>query len=416
MTTPLIWLVAIRHLLARKRQSVVSLLGIVLGVGFFLAISSLMQGSEADFIRRLVDNTPHISISDEYRNPHRQPAEIHFPSGALELRSIKPETETRGIRGYTDILAYLGSLRGLRSSPALTGQALVSFAGKDVGISLNGIVPAEMNSVSTLHTYMTSGSIDALTSNPDGIIIGSELARVMSLRMGENLNVAATTGQIHTFKIVGIFHTGRANYDQSQAFVVLKRVQSLLKRPNRVNGIVVKLDDAYTARDIAARIEARIGYKSVSWQEASEDIMSTLMIRNIIMYAVVSAVLVVAAFGIYNIISTVVMEKQRDIAILKSIGFHARDIEWIFVVQGLILGLAGCAIGLPLGMAMMASFGEFELKVPGSSDPVYIPMDWSWYQFVIAGAFAILAALLAALLPARKAAHVHPVDILRGGA
>jgi len=413
---PLIWSVAVRHLLARRRQSLVSLLGIVLGVGFFLAISSLMQGSEADFIHRLVDNTPHISISDEYRNPHQQPAEVRFPAGALEVRSVKPETETRGIRGYTDILAYLASIRGLRASPALTGQALVSFAGKDVGIALNGIIPAQMNSVSTLHSYMTAGSIDALTANADGIIVGSELARVMSLRMGENLNVAATTGQIHTFKIVGIFHTGRANYDEGQAFVVLKRVQSLLQRPNRINGIVVKLDDAYAARDVAARIEARIGYKSMSWQEASEDIMSTLMIRNIIMYSVVSAVLVVAAFGIYNIISTVVMEKQRDIAILKSIGFHARDIEWIFVVQGLVLGLAGCAVGLPLGMVMMASFMGLEFKVPGSSDPVHIPMDWSWYQFAIAGAFALGAAVLAALLPARKAARVHPVDILRGGA
>jgi lipoprotein-releasing system permease protein len=412
----LLWSVAIRHLLARKRQSLVSLLGIVLGVGFFLAISSLMQGSEADFIRRLVDNTPHISISDEYRNPHRQPAEIRYPQGALDIRSVKPETETRGIRGYADILAYLGSVQGLRASPALTGQALVSFAGKDVGIALNGINPAEIDSVSTLHTYMTSGSIDALTTNPDGIIIGSELARVMSLRMGENLNVAATTGQIHTFKIVGIFHTGRANYDEGQAFVVLKRVQSLLGRPNRINSIIVKLDDAYSARDVAARIEAHIGYKSLSWQEASEDIMSTLMIRNIIMYSVVSAVLVVAAFGIYNIISTVVMEKQRDIAILKSVGFHARDIEWIFVVQGVLLGLAGCAAGLPLGMIMMVSFMGLEFKTPGSSDPIHIPMDWSWYQFAIAGAFALGAALAAALLPARKAARVHPVDILRGGA
>ncbi|MGZ6008737.1 MAG: ABC transporter permease, partial [Rhizomicrobium sp.] len=174
-------------------------------------------------------------------------------------------------------------------------------------------------------------------------------------------------------------------------------------------------NDAYQARTVAAQIESHIGYKAVSWQEASEDIMSTLMIRNIIMYSVVSAVLVVAAFGIYNIISTVVMEKQRDIAILKSMGFHARDIEWIFVTQGCLLGLAGCAIGLPLGMAMMGGFMGLSFKVPGSSDPISIPMDWSWYQFVIAGSFAFAAATLAALLPARKAAYVQPVDILRGG-
>jgi lipoprotein-releasing system permease protein len=129
---------------------------------------------------------------------------------------------------------------------------------------------------------------------------------------------------------------------------------------------------------------------------------------------VVSAVLIVAAFGIYNIISTVVMEKQRDIAILKSMGFHARDIEWIFLTQGCVLGLAGCAVGLPLGMAIMRAFMGLEFKIPGS-DPIHLPLDWSWYQFAIAGSFAFLAATLAALLPARKAAHVQPVDILRGG-
>jgi len=104
---PLLWSVATKHLMARKRQSFVSLLGIVLGVAFFLAISSLMQGSEADFIRRLVDNTPHITISDEYRNPRPQPAEAAFPTAALQILDVKPETETRGIRGYTRVLEYL---------------------------------------------------------------------------------------------------------------------------------------------------------------------------------------------------------------------------------------------------------------------------------------------------------------------
>lgn len=411
---PLIVSIAVKHLMARKRQSIVSLLGVVLGVAFFLAISTMMLGSEADFIHRLVDNTPHINISDEYRNPRPQPAETAFPGGAVELRSVKPETETRGIRGFANILDYLRKTPGLQASPALAGQAVVSFAGKDVAISLTGVIPAEMVKVSTIQSYMTQGAINDLVANPDGIIVGSELMRVLSLHMGRNITVAAATGQVHTFKIVGVFHTGRASYDQSQTFVTLKRVQSLLNRSNRINNIVIKLADPYSARDVAARVEAHIGYKAVSWQEASEDIMSTLMIRNIIMYSVVSAVLVVAAFGIYNIISTVVMEKQRDIAILKSMGFHALDIEWVFVTQGMLLGLAGCATGIPLGIAMMLILETFKFHVPGSSDPISLPLDWSWYQFAIAAGFAFVSATLAALLPARKAARVQPVDIIRG--
>lgn len=406
--------IAVRHLLARRRQSLVSLSGIVLGVAFFLAISSLMKGSEDDFIKRLVDNSPHITIEDEFRAPRLQPLQQLYPQGAVEIRRIKPVTETRGIRGYKQVLASVRTIPGLRASAVLVGEALISFAGKNVAVTLNGMVPAEVKDLTTIQNYMIAGSVDELLANPDGIILGDALAQKLSLAMGENITVTAPTGQIHTFKILGVFHTGRANYDDSQTFADLKRVEALLDRPNRANNIIVKLDDPYRAQLVAAEIESNVYYKSVSWQEASEDLMSTLTTRDIIMYTVVSAVLVVAAFGIYNVISTVVMEKQRDIAILKSMGFQARDIRRIFVIQGMLLGAAGSALGLPLGVALMLSLMQVRLKFIGSTEAVPLPIDWSWPQFAIATAFAMIAALLAGLLPARKAASIQPVDILRG--
>jgi lipoprotein-releasing system permease protein len=302
----------------------------------------------------------------------------------------------------------------LRASPVLAGQALVSFAGKDIAVSLNGMIPAEVNDISTIQNYMLAGNVDALTVNPDGIILGDALARKLSLALGENVTVTAPTGTVHTFKILGLFHTGRADYDNTQIFADLKRVQALLKRLNRANTIILKLDDPQRAHATADEIERRFGYKSGSWQEANEDLMSTLTTRNIIMYTVVSAVLIVAAFGIYNVISTVVLEKQRDIAILKSMGFRARDIRLIFLIQGVLLGFAGSVLGLPFGAALMLGLMQIRLKFPGSSDPVPLPIDWNWGQFAIAAAFAMAAALSAGLLPARKAASVRPVDILRG--
>jgi lipoprotein-releasing system permease protein len=407
--------IGLRHLLARRRQTLVSVLGIVLGAGFFLGVSAMMQGSEADFIRRLIDNSAHITIQDEFRNPQRQPLADLYPGSLIEMHRVKPETETRGIRNYKAALDYLRTLPGLKASPMLQGQGVVTFAGKEQGLSLNGIIPRDIDTVSAVGNYMLQGSVADLEINPDGIIIGSELARILSLERGQSLTVAASTGQTRTFKIVGIFRTGRAAFDHSQAFLALKRVQSLMNRVNRANLIAIKLNDPYRARDVAAQIEEHLGYKSVSWQEASEDIMSTLALRNIIMYSVVSAVLVVAAFGIYNVISTVVMEKQRDIAILKSMGFHARDIQIIFLTEGVILGGLGCVLGLPLGAAIMYSLGRLTFRFPGTSQPTNMPIDWGWEQFAIAGIFAFLAAVAAAFLPARKASKVRPVDILRGG-
>lgn len=408
--------IAVKHLLARQRQSFVSLLGIILGVAFFLSISSMMQGSENDFLKRLVDNAPHITISDEFRNPRRQPAQGIYQNGVVEISHVKPLIETRGVRGYQQILEEIRTLPGARSSALLTGQALVSFAGKDLAIAVNGITPSEYAGVSTIENYMVAGSVNDLTSNPDGIVVGDRLLQKLSLQRGDNITVAATTGQVRTFKVVAVFHTGRVNVDEGQAFVTIKRVQALLDRPDRANSIIVRLDDGTRAQVVAADIERRIGYKAVSWQEASEDLMSALMLRKVIMYSVVSAVLIVASFGIYNVISTVVTEKHRDIAILKSMGFHASDVQKIFLVQGLALGLAGSVVGLPLGALMMLGMMNIQFKFPGSSDVQYLMMDWGWFQFVLAGGFAMTAAIAAAVLPARKAARLRPVDILRGGA
>ncbi len=406
--------IALKHLLARKRQSLVSVLGIVLGVAFFLAISSLMQGSQGDFIRRLVDNTPHITIYDEFRNARQQPIFESYPRGAVELRSVKPVNETRGIRGYEQILESLRQRPGLKASPVQLGQALVSFAGRELGVTLYGMIPEEIRTVSTITDYIKEGSVDNLIANPDGIVIGQELARKLSLLLGDNLNIATPLGQLRTFKVLGIFRTGRSDFDEHQTFVDLKRVQAMFDRANRVNSIVIKLPDPYTARKVAAEVEAEIGYKCVSWQEASEDLMNTLNIRNVIMYTVVSAVLIVAAFGIYNIISTVVLEKQRDIAILKSMGFHAGEIEKIFLLQGSIVGVFGCLIGLPLGSVLMFSLMQLRFKPPYSTEMISMPIDWSWQQFAIAASFALVASIMAALLPARKGARVEPVLILRG--
>jgi lipoprotein-releasing system permease protein len=407
--------IAARHLLARRRQSIVSLLGVVLGVSFFLSISAMMRGSEQDIIHRLVDNAPHITIEDEYRNPTLQPVSQRFPDAVVLLHHVVPQTETRGIRGYPQILDYLRRTPGLRASAVLSGQALASFAGKDRAIGLYGIVASEYAQVSTIRRYMVRGSLDELEANPSGIVIGDELARRMSLSMGNNLRVSSTTGQVRTFKIIGLFHTGRSDFDAGQAFVALKRVQSMLDRPNRINTIVIRLADPNAARTEAARIEERVRYKTVSWQERSEDLMSALAIRSVIMYAVVGAVLVVAAFGIYNVISTVVLEKQRDIAILRAMGFQARDIESMFLAQGALIGAVGNVFGIGLGCGLMAGLMRIHFRVPGSTDVNYLAIDWSPFQFVLAGGVAMLAAMIAAYLPARRAAKVEPVDVLRGG-
>lgn len=406
--------IAVTQLISRRRATLVSLIGIALGVAFFLAVSSLMRGSERDFIKRLVDNSPHITVSDEYRQAEKQPASVLWPDGAVEVRRVKPLTEVRGIRGHAQKLAFIEALPGLRVAPVLVGSVVLTFAGRNEGVTLNGIIPAKMKGVSTIEEKLLQGSLDALAANPNGIIIGEGLARKFGLAMNSVVNAASPAGEVRTLKVVGIFRTGNASYDEIQAFALLKRVQGLLDRADRVNRFILQLDDPYAARATAATIEARIGYKALSWQESAEDLMSVLLVRNLIMYSVVSAILVVASFGIYNTISTIVMEKIHDIAILKSMGFHARDIRQIFLAEGLILGVLGSLCGVSLGLGLMWLLAQVEIKPPGASDVVHLPIYWGWEQYLLAAAFALTSAIGAAYLPARKAGRVQPVAILRG--
>ena len=408
--------IAFSHLRGRRRQTLVSLLGVVLGVAFFLAVSSLMRGSERDLIARLVDTAPHITVYDEYREARPQPARLLWPAGAVEIRGVKPKAERRGIRQYRQKLQVIDAIRGTQAAPVLVSQAIFSFAGRDEAVTLSGIEPARMKNVSQIDEDIVEGRLEDVDTNPNGIIIGRALARKLSLEMGDTVSVVSPAGNVRAMKIVGLFETGNAGYDEGQTFAQLTRVQALMNRPNVANMIVIKLQDAYAARSAAAFIERSVGYKSVSWQEASKDLLDALTVRNIIMYTVVGAILLVACFGIYNVISTVVLEKTRDIAILKSMGFHARDIRLIFVIEGAVIGLGGSVLGTVMGSAMMRAIEQVEIKPPGSTEAINLPVYWGIDQFALAASFAILSAVIAAWLPARKGGRVQPVDILRGAA
>jgi len=414
--TRLAFAIAMSHLLSRRRQTLVSLLGVTLGVAFFLAVSSLMQGSDNDFIKRLVDNSPHVTVYDEFRQVRPQPAHLLFPEAVVEIRSVKPRTEVRGIRQYKEKLALIADFAGVRVAPVLVGQAIVTFAGKDLGATINGVVPDLMLRVSTIDEHFVAGSLETLASNPSGIVIGTGLADKFGVRMGKNLTVTSPVGVVRTMKIVGLFRTGNAAYDDGQAFVLLKRSQELLNRPNIANRLILKLEDPDLSPSVASAVETAVGYKSQSWQEASQDLMSLLKVRRIMMYSVVGAILIVASFGIYNVISTVVLEKTRDIAIMKSIGFHARDVLVIFLIEGATVGIAGSLFGTGLGFAMMLGLSRVEVKTPFNTEPTSLPLDWGLFPVALGIGFAMAASLAAAFLPARKGASVHPVDILRGAA
>ncbi|KKW93022.1 ABC transporter permease [Sphingobium chungbukense] len=409
---PLLGRIAARHLAGRRRQTLVAVSGVAVGVGFFLAVSAMMIGSQNDFIKTLIDAAPHIIISDELRSPHPQPGvEVH-KGAAIDLRHYKVRNEVRGLRGWPEILRAVNAQPGAIGSPSLTGAITLRSGGREEALTVIGVDPSVEEKVSSVADKLRTGHLRDLESTQGGIIIGEEMAQRLGLGMGDVVGATSASGKSRSMRIVGLFKRGQSQLGPSAGYVLLREAQSLLGRPFIVNRIGVHLDDPYGAQPVARRLEMRFSYKAESWQERSADFLSLLVTRNVIMYSVVSAILLVASFGIYTVVSNSVTDKRRDIAIMRSIGFSERDLQLIFVFEGLALALIGIFAGWLLGYGLMAILGS--LKFPIAGDNQYLPLDRSPRQYAIAAAASLLSGVIAAWLPARKAAKVDPVDILRG--
>jgi lipoprotein-releasing system permease protein len=260
---------------------------------------------------------------------------------------------------------------------------------------------------------MRQGTLASLYRATNAIILGDRLAEKIGARVGSHITVQTSEGGRVDAQVVGFFHSGVRSIDEANSYVLLRTAQILARQTGLVNEIRVRVGDAMQAREVSARIEQETRYKSVSWQEAHEDLLNTFVVRNIIMYTIVGAILLVASFGTYNIISTITHEKARDIAIMKSLGLSEGTVRTIFVIEGQILGLVGGLIGFGLGYLLCLALGSIEIKSP-FLDATRIPLAYSPWHYVIALCVAMMSSFAAGYLPARRAARLHPVEIIRG--
>lgn len=406
--------IALSHLMRRRRQTAISVLGVALGVGFFIGIASMMQGFQRYFIAKVIDVQPHIVMKDEFRVAELQPVLRDYPDAAVELTGLKPRDEVRGIRGSRAVLAHVRQLPGVRVAPTFSGQALLRYGSKDVSVTVNGIEPALERRVTNLEKDLVRGALDDLYTTGNGIILGVGVAEKSGVAVGDTINVVSPQNVVLKMKVVGIFSSGIVSMDNFEAYVLLKKAQILHNRPNVINRIRIRLDDIEQAETLARSIESRFGYRTESWQEASRNVLGIFVIQNGIMYSTVSAILIVACFGIFNVISTVVFEKARDIAILKSMGFAEADIRRIFIIEGLIAGLVGSVLGWLLGYAIVEFLASLRFTIEGFVRGEGFFLYRTPAHYLIGAAVATASATFAAWLPARRAARLNPVDIVRG--
>ena len=407
----LIFDIAWTHVRARVRQTGFAVAGVATGVGFSIMMASLMQGSQDDFTRRLVDTLPNITVSDERRAPPAQPAETLY--AAAEMHGLTPEARRPGIKNPLATMAALEAWLPGRIAPSVKVQAIIRYANKDIATSITGIDPTREALVSDLPRQMRGATLTALYRATNAIVVGDRLAEKIGARIGANITLQTSVGARLSAQVVGFFHSGVRQIDEGSAYVLTKTGQILARQTGLINELRVRLSDPLISRDIATRIEGDTGYKSVSWQEANEDLISTFIIRNIIMYTVVGAILLVASFGTYNIISTITHEKSRDIAIMKSLGLPEFTVRSIFVLEALMIGLARGLAGFAFGYVLCLGLGTIRITNP-FIDSDRLPLVYEPLHYLLAGAVALVSSVIAGYQPARKAARQHPVEIIRG--
>ncbi|MEX2744444.1 ABC transporter permease [Rhizobium mongolense] len=409
----LIFEITVTHIAGRGRQTLVAVFGVAVGVGFSIAMAALMQGGQDDFVEQLINTMPHVEITDEQRTARQQPAETVFHT--TEIFGLRPREDRRGIINPTAARSWLEAWIPGRLAPDLKLQGVIRYSSREVGASVIGIEPVAERSVSPIIGDFVEGSFGALAAGGNNIVIGDTMAKRLGAGLNDTVAAVSSEGLTRNFKIVGLFHTGTTARDEGEAYVLLKNAQILSARTNAINEIRIKLANPDDAPVVARRIEAELGYRAEAWQEANESLLEALVIRNVIMYTVVAAIMLVAGFGIYNIISTITHEKARDIAIMKSLGFAEADMQRLFLLEGVAIGAGGSALGWLLGFSLVyaLSLVRFELAATGQ-EMTRLPIAWSILHYAIASGFALSSAAFAGYLPARRAARLNPVDIIRG--
>lgn len=384
-----------RYLATKRKEkfisliSVLSVLGIAIGVMALILVIAVMNGFDNELRDKIVGNFAHIAVMG--------PNGIDSASYDGLAKKIMDNPHVRAV------------------SPFLQGQVLVKQAGSLFAADLKGIDPKQEAGVTKIKEYVAKGSVNDLVENT--VIVGKELAQRFGLGLGSDLLIYSPAGKPKPLKIVGIFDSGIYDYDYRFLFVNLKTSQEILGVENRIGGIAVKLDDLYAADKVKAQLGPVIGYNYFlkTWSEMNENFFAALKLEKFTMFIILTLIILVAAFNIASTLIVMVVEKTKDIGVLKAIGLTSSGIRRIFTYEGLIIGIMGTSLGAISGIALCLLLKKYQfIKLP----PVYsierLPVSvvfWPDIFIIVLSALAIT--LVSTVYPASKAAGLKPVEALR---
>jgi lipoprotein-releasing system permease protein len=409
--------IAVTLLRAKLRQSIVAAVGVMFSITMFVTLLGFMNGLNDMLDGLILNRTPHVRLYNELQASPEQPIELGSDTLAHHfVSSVKPKDELPRLRNATAIMEALEKdPRVLAVSPRLVAQVFFNVGTVDLNGQVSGIDVMQEIRYYKFADYLVAGDPQDLATGNNTIVLGKGLADMMEAGIGEVVQVTTATGERTMLRVAGIFQSGIADYDKVQCYASIKTVQKLLARPGSYyTDINVKLHDLLQAPAMARELAARFDVDAVDVQTANAQFETGSDVRNIISYAVGVVLLIVAGFGIYNILNMMIFEKLDAIAILKATGFSGSDVRRIFLLLSMIIGVAGGIAGLIGGFAMQHIIDNIPFVTAALPTVKTFPIDYAPKYYIIAVTFALITTWVAGWFPARKASQVDPVEIIRG--
>jgi lipoprotein-releasing system permease protein len=414
MRLPINYRIAQVYLSSKLKQTVIAVLGVTFGISMYVFMNSFMRGVNEAQNRLAFSTLAHVRIYNDRPLDNTDLVRKAFPVGTIaNIRNGKIIKYTDGIKNSYAIIQYLRKQPDVTAiAPEVNISVFFKNAGNKVNGTLSGVDVTAEDRLFGNSTLMVQGDWQQLAYRPDGIIVGVELAKNLSLKVDDNLNILTSDGVSRTYKVIGIFRTNLSSVDRSKAYLSITATRQLLaENQDYITDLQVNIKDFERSKELVDRVTPIVPYKVESWQMANAQLEAGSNLRDVIAVAVSLTILIVAGFGIYNIMNMMINEKIREIAILKAMGFAGKDIRKIFLTQGTVIGLIGGVIGMGLGWLVSVIVNHVPFNVAGLAT---LPMSYNPEDYVLAFGFGLITTFVASYLPSRKASKIDPVNIIRG--
>jgi len=409
--------IAWRHLVTGGTQTWLTIGAVALGAFLIVFLSSIIYGLQQQIISNVIGSIPNITITA----PDYEPEPAWETETQDDREQVVSEIEAtrerkRSIANWQEVDQAIQSLPDVVAvAPVAQGGGIVSRGAVDQSALIIGVIPQRQVNVVRLQEDIVSG--DFLALDPDGAFIGVDMAEELGVGPGDRIRITASEGNSRIFIVRGLFDLGLEQANSSWIYLQLRPAQALLNLGTEVTALYVKVEELFDASDVARRIRGVTPLEVESWMEANESFLQALQSQTTTSVAIQAIAVLASAFGVSSVLIVFVVQKSRDIGIMKSMGATNRQILRIFTLEGLAIGIGGALLGTALG-----SFIAFLIEanpIPGrtfAGEPAtLVPMQWEARFVAVAFLVAIVVGLASSFFPARRASLLNPVEVIRGG-